>query len=65
MWKLWLNLAVAGLESASQILAAKDPDTIGSDDRAARFLRYAATAIRAILNDQEIPAAPAEFHQPA
>jgi hypothetical protein len=60
-FKLWLNFAVSAVDNVSLILASKDDNDTGNDDRAARFLRYVGVGLRAIINDQPIPNAPAEF----
>lgn len=58
-WKFYLMMAYPSLEMVSRMLAQKDADNVGPDDKAAAFLHYASVAIQAIINDQPLPQPPA------
>lgn len=58
-WKFYLTFAAGPLELVSKLLASKDANTTGADDKAAAFLHYASLGIRAIINDQDVPPLPA------
>lgn len=54
-WKLMLMFIAPLLSQVAFLLAHKDEDDTGIDDKAAAFLKYAATAINAIIADQPLP----------
>ena len=57
-WQLILMLVAPQLETASRLLASKDPDNVGVDDKVAAILHYAYVAVNAVLSDQPVPALP-------
>ncbi len=57
-WKFHLMIVYPNPQVVSQLLANRDANTTGSDDRAAQFLHYASVAIQAIINDQPLPTMP-------
>lgn len=58
-WKFYLMLVYPNLEVASKLLAARDADSVGTDDKVAAVLHFASISVQAILNDQPLPNVPA------
>ena len=60
-WKLLLMMVGPILSQIAFLIAAKDADDEGIDDKAAKFLKYAAVAIQAIIADQPLPVMSADL----
>lgn len=56
--RMYLMFVAPLLESVSRMLANKDANTDGPDDKAASFLHFAAVGVTAIIEDRPLPMVP-------
>ncbi len=62
-FKFVLMMCIAPLTFAQSYYQNKDADSVGTDDKIAKFLGYVVQGFNAILNGGELPAAPKELHK--
>lgn len=58
-WKFFVKMAIPMIENAGEMYIGKDDNDTGRDDLIGQSLVYVAKLLNAIINDKELPKAPA------